>query len=161
MKKTCAKCKEEKLLTDYRNSCKGLDKKQSYCRKCQNAAVRKWENTHKDKAKQNSKDYSQTINGRYLYCIRTSKKRKIAFSLTKSQFTELINKLCHYCVGMFPGTNTCYGIDRKNNLLGYTYENCLPCCGTCNKIKNNFLSVEETEVAVKAIMKLRNWSKSP
>jgi hypothetical protein len=27
------------------------------------------------------------------------------------------------------------GVDRKNNLEGYVVENCVSCCGTCNKAK--------------------------
>ena len=27
------------------------------------------------------------------------------------------------------------GIDRKDNNKGYTNDNCVPCCGFCNKMK--------------------------
>jgi hypothetical protein len=34
------------------------------------------------------------------------------------------------------------GIDRIDNSIGYNHDNCLPCCGTCNYIKNKF-SIED------------------
>ncbi len=47
-----------------------------------------------------------------------------------------------------PPTNTCAsrhsngdfvynGIDRLDNALGYTLDNCVPCCKRCNQAKNN------------------------
>lgn len=34
-----------------------------------------------------------------------------------------------------PETYIYQGIDRKNNVVGYTPENCIPCCFVCNKAK--------------------------
>ena len=42
------------------------------------------------------------------------------------------------CVSSF----TFNGIDRKNNNLGYTYDNCVTACTTCNKAKNS-MTIEE------------------
>lgn len=32
------------------------------------------------------------------------------------------------------------GIDRIDSLKGYEEDNCIPCCGMCNRMKNNFTS---------------------
>ena len=45
----------------------------------------------------------------------------------------LIYADCYYC-GKFP--NKVNGIDRVNNSVGYTYDNCVPCCKRCNYLKN-------------------------
>ena len=74
-----------------------------------------------------------------------AKKRGYEFSLTKELFKNIIVQCCHYC-GCEPSktyysynkdhsTFTCNGIDRKNNTLGYTEENSLPCCEPCNRAK--------------------------
>lgn len=40
--------------------------------------------------------------------------------------------------GVKIGKLTCLSREvRKNNSVGYTLENCVPCCGICNKMKMN------------------------
>lgn len=73
-------------------------------------------------------------------------KRKIDFDLNKAEFKELTKQNCYYC-GIKPlqsektrnyGNNYIYnGIDRKDNNLGYSKDNCLPCCKICNSAKNS------------------------
>jgi hypothetical protein len=64
--------------------------------------------------------------------------------LTDEDFNRLTAQDCFYC-GVKPGTvqvsagslgEFVYnGIDRKDNNLGYTVENSLPCCTICNYSK--------------------------
>lgn len=81
--------------------------------------------------------------------VRAAKKRNYSFGLTKEEFVELIGGDCHYC-GDKPnmswhGTKRTIinldsfrynGVDRKNNTLGYTKENCVSCCKICNNSKS-------------------------
>jgi len=74
-----------------------------------------------------------------------AKARKITWKLTEEEFDTLTQSPCHYC-GEPPalrlsekGSNggyICNGIDRKNNKQGYLSENVVPCCKTCNWLKN-------------------------
>ena len=74
----------------------------------------------------------------------SAKKRGHSFNLTSEQFAFLINQDCYYC-GCSPrrtitnkhgnGDLTCNGIDRIDSYIGYTIDNCVPCCGTCNTAK--------------------------
>lgn len=78
-----------------------------------------------------------------------AKDRNFNFDLSKEQFFELIIKNCYYCDT--PPSNTkeiktqtygnhsfkFNGVDRKNSNLGYTIENSVSCCKTCNIAKNN------------------------
>jgi hypothetical protein len=79
-----------------------------------------------------------------------AKRRGYVWELAREQFREIVIKPCVYCGsfretifkdkyynGGFPYT----GIDRVDNDQGYTYDNIVPCCGTCNYMKKN-LSVE-------------------
>lgn len=83
---------------------------------------------------------------------RTARDRGLVFSLSKRDFYELTSSNCHYCnkrpsqhsvarhrnmttEGIKHSTYTYSGIDRVDNLQGYTISNCVPCCFTCNQMK--------------------------
>jgi len=88
-----------------------------------------------------------------------ARNKKREFSLTKEEFRTLTKQDCHYCGAPPAGvcgdtrrnnlSHSSYvynGIDRKDSSKGYTKENCLPCCGTCNRMKmelsyDDFLNV--------------------
>lgn len=84
--------------------------------------------------------------------IRSAKKRKIEFLLSKEEFKILIQKDCFYCgdkpqkVRRANYISRNYilanGIDRVNNYEGYTVKNCVACCTHCNIAKNSFTQVE-------------------
>jgi hypothetical protein len=77
-----------------------------------------------------------------------AKKREIEFSLTRDELEHLFGQNCYFC-GIEPaqiyrtGSRThsspliYNGIDRLDNSKGYVTENVVPCCGRCNKAKNN------------------------
>lgn len=68
-------------------------------------------------------------------------KRGLVFDLTEEQFASIIGSPCFYCGGEPTGrlvareTLVCNGVDRINNLLGYTSDNCVPACKVCNMMK--------------------------
>lgn len=76
---------------------------------------------------------------------RAATRRKKNFQLTIEQFSNLIIQNCYYC-GDSPhsilkrdtlnGEVIYNGIDRYINSLGYTIENCVTCCKTCNIAKH-------------------------
>jgi len=59
--------------------------------------------------------------------------RKLEFTLTKENFDTIIIKDCHYCKSS-PVKYS--GIDRLDNNKGYTLDNCVACCTTCNFLKH-------------------------
>lgn len=59
----------------------------------------------------------------------TRRNRNYSFDLTFEQFSAILNKPCFYCGDMGRG------VDRVNNSLGYSVNNCVPCCKKCNEIK--------------------------
>lgn len=75
-----------------------------------------------------------------------AKQKEIEFNINKIQFKLIVNSNCHYC-GEQPhdtfkkarlrGIYIYTGIDRKNNDIGYTLENSVPCCTDCNYMKSN------------------------
>ena len=76
---------------------------------------------------------------------RDSAKRNIKFNLTLDEFRRLTKQNCRYC-GAPPstvlrgkhnyGAYTYSGVDRVDNDLGYTLENCVSCCTKCNTLKS-------------------------
>lgn len=68
--------------------------------------------------------------------------RNYEFKLTLEEFENLIKDKCYYCGNRGDSTvsskkisNKYCGIDRKNNSKGYTIENSVTCCKTCNRMK--------------------------
>lgn len=73
-------------------------------------------------------------------------KRGLPFSLSREQFIALSQQDCHYCGAApsqrahrrhFNGAFIYNGIDRKDSGAGYAFDNCVPCCGTCNVMKQD------------------------
>ncbi len=105
------------------------------------------------------------INRIYRGYKNNSKIRKVCFELDIKEFTRLTSGNCYYC-GIKPskvskiryghGNYHYNGIDRKDNSLGYTKKNCVPCCFVCNRAKNN-LEHDEFIGWVRKIAK--KWSK--
>lgn len=65
------------------------------------------------------------------YRYRAKKSGRV-FSLTRERFLEIICQPCHWCG--YAGT---VGVDRIDNDLGYTPDNSVACCKTCNYAKND------------------------
>lgn len=83
------------------------------------------------------------------------KRKHTKNELSLKEFLEFvkINK-CHYCNSIIIWAkhspecivgveNNGYHLDRKNNDLGYSKENCVVCCKRCNSAKSNDFSYEE------------------
>jgi hypothetical protein len=103
------------------------------------------------------------------YCIKTyqenAKSRGLPFELTLNQFIKLAEANCFYCnsrptniakskYGIFLYN----GIDRVNNSLGYTIDNCVTSCKVCNKIKAKLSKAEFYELVeniIKRISKIK------
>lgn len=74
------------------------------------------------------------------------------FSLNIDQFKELLLGDCVYCGappssivkarGRFQKDFYYNGIDRIDNALGYTPDNCASCCGVCNLMKRGMPAVD-------------------
>ena len=92
--------------------------------------------------------------------------RNKEFALSYEEFELITKSNCHYC-GTPPNKvanfysyikkdgkpyYTYNGIDRKDNDLGYTLENSLPCCSKCNMLKVN-TKYDEFIALIKAIAK--------
>lgn len=95
-----------------------------------------------------------------------AKGRDLIFTLTDEEFYHIVQQPCKYCGRQFtniktpqqmPGTSKkrlsfrYTGVDRINSLEGYTLENSVSCCKTCNRAKNNS-TLQEFEEWIKAFV---------
>lgn len=98
--------------------------------------------------------------GRFQHLRGLAKKRGLEVLMTFEQYEQLIAKgSCDYCSG--PLSKTGGGLDRLDNNKGYVIENVVPCCGNCNKLRQNLLAPEETKALVQQLKQLRNTEGSP
>lgn len=118
---TCTKCgaklriRNDGLLNKHPCEC---------CIKC----IGKWRSAnfaemYKDKL-------PKIIRVKYQHFRKAAIDRGIPFNLTLEEANEILCGKCYYC-----GKEHCLGIDRVDNSKGYDTENCVPCCGCCNKMK--------------------------
>ena len=89
-------------------------------------------------------------------------KRGIEYSLSKEEIKKIITQNCYYCGSepsnqikykKFNGTFLSNGIDRKDNSIGYTSKNSVPCCFVCNRAKST-MSYKDFILLVKKIAKI-------
>lgn len=95
----------------------------------------------------NKKLAGESARNRVLHDYKfNAKKRQVSWELTDEQFNQLTQADCHYCgrapmsvcVGEYStGSYTYNGIDRKDNLRGYLWDNVVACCKICNWAKGN------------------------
>ena len=77
-----------------------------------------------------------------------AKSRNFEFNLTLENVIQLVNSNCYYC-----GDENSKGIDRVDSKNNYYLANVVPCCRTCNFMKNNF-SIDEFFTKIKTIYEL-------
>lgn len=78
--------------------------------------------------------------------LSSAKARNLTFDIPKDIFVQMLGMDCYYC-GKKPSlehkkksgkVDLLYnGLDRRNNELGYTLENCVTCCKECNYFKKD------------------------
>lgn len=142
VKVTCFHCKK-KLKCPYKGPC------------CANCYSKYFNTLYREAIYKRNKERSYTLINRFNQGKSEATRRKIKWLLDIQTYQNLISKPCHYCNLLIASTGV--GLDRINNdkSIGYTVDNVLPCCGDCNKIRGDRLTVEEMEVAMKAILLFR------
>ena len=98
--------------------------------------------------------YQKTPKARFSFAKSHSKHYKKEWKITFDQYKKLLNQKCFYCNCSLLNMKG-IGLDRINNAKGYIMGNVLPCCGDCNYIRQDLLTVEEMKVAMLAILKYR------
>jgi hypothetical protein len=122
--------------------------------------TKKWGDANRDKIREGNLRNRGTRASRWNMLFQNAKKRGLPVTLTREQFASFEGKPCHYCDLPLSGSGRSsggVGLDRISNdkLIGYTFENLLPCCGLCNSIRSNILTVEEMLKIGPAVREIR------
>lgn len=95
---------------------------------------------------------------------QSAKNNNRVFELNRDQFEKLITSNCYYCGLPASIKRESYntvdkepffynGIDRKDNTIGYTLGNSVPCCTKCNFLKKDYSEEEFLEL----IKRIYEW----
>lgn len=87
----------------------------------------------REKSNKYERMYKRTAVGKFIQYRSKARQRGFIFTLTKEEFGLLVSQSCVYC-----GSKESIGVDRIDNDLGYSIENCSTCCTMCNMMKKNF-----------------------
>lgn len=72
---------------------------------------------------------------------REARLRGIEVTLTRDQYEELIARACVYCGAALPPAG--HALDRIDSNRGYTPDNVVPACDTCNRVKADIFTFEQ------------------
>ncbi len=108
--------------------------------------VQKYVAKNKEKVNAYGKEYNMTYEGRYRTTKSSASKRGKSFNLSLEEFSAVVSQPCTYC----GESKKIIGIDRVDNLVGYTKENSSPCCSMCNYFKKNY-TLKEFLIHIKKI----------
>lgn len=112
---------------------------------------------NKERKQKNWNDWARTLKGQFNVSKRKARYHGKEWTITLEQYSILRSKACYYCAGNLPDTSR--GLDRIDNSKGYSLDNVLPCCGFCNSVRSNLLTVEETLAVITLVKQMRNKSK--
>jgi len=140
--KYCKYC--EKAFRANKNDCRILF--------CSSTCTKEFHRTPNEVTNKIGRRYSRSKAACTRAKVRDNPKRK--FNITLDEFSEIFkNGKCYYCGGTIGYSGV--GLDRIDNDLPYNKDNVLPCCGNCNKLRSDKLSVTETEKVIRLLKKLR------
>lgn len=106
------------------------------------------------------------LNRIYKSYLLGAKERGYSFNLTKEEFAYFLHKECYYCnskdINICNLKNRIFkynGLDRLDNTLGYTKDNCVPCCNICNVMKLDLTKEKFLNQIIKIYEKIQNNKK--
>lgn len=136
--KKCSKCLEHKPFSCFsKNPTNGYY--HAYCKQCSCSM---------------SRVYNLQPSNRFKTAKTKAFKKSRVWEISYIDWNNLIDQGCFYCK-VDLATSVGSSLDRIDNSRGYTLDNVLPCCTTCNKIRNTFLSVDEMTIAMQAVLAYR------
>lgn len=159
MKRVCKKCGEEKPIDDFVTDKKCKFGKTHECKKCaeKRRISRAGSKSEYDKARYERTKRSLVklrMESPELYKLRAyagnDKKRGLVTTIDLDFCIVNMNKPCVYCGHI---DTPCNGLDRIDNSVGHTHNNCVPCCNLCNMTRGDRWSHEDFKKFISAGIK--------
>lgn len=163
--KQCRHCGQMKEYTEFTNRAASEDGKDSYCQICCNTRNKRYQaknrqkflaqqKRYREKTASTTRIYRQTPGPRFAQGRASAVRRGLDWQITFESFVDLISRPCFYCEKSLVA-EAGHSLDRIDNAKGYSLDNVLPCCGTCNKTRNTFFTVDEMKMMMKALQIFR------
>ena len=96
----------------------------------------------------------------YKAMVKRAHHRGLCCEISFEEFLEFTKiQTCHYCdepINWKATRSSAYHLDRKNNSLGYTVNNVVVCCWSCNRRRMASFTYEEFLEVAQLIKKWRN-----
>lgn len=105
------------------------------CKSCQEMQV-KQDEKRKGRVRNYKEEKCNNIAQYYKEYVISSSKRGYQMNLDFDSFSKLVLAECNYCGNKTEGEVN--GIDRVDNSVGYSTENCVTACWKCNRIKHTY-----------------------
>ena len=105
--------------------------------------------------------HRRTTRQRFMRARNAARHRGIEWGLTLEQYESVALRPCMYCNGLLGAVETRGGLDRDDNSKGYTFENSVPCCFTCNRLKSNIFTKDEFKAMMGVFLSMRGGIKQP
>lgn len=102
-----------------------------------------------------SAKWKRTPEGRYSALVSEAGRRGLSMTIPFLDFVSLLSQACEYCEEVEIAANTGYRLDRIENSLGYSVQNVVPCCTSCNRIRGDNLSYLEMIVVMQSLTAFR------
>jgi|WetSurMetagenome_2_1015567.scaffolds.fasta_scaffold132721_3 hypothetical protein len=157
----CKECRSKSFKEDYLNNKEYYNQKSKnyYNKNIEITAKRHsiYRNKNKAHILQHDKERDRNVGRRFLKSKRSAIKRKLEWLITENEFQELSYKDCYYCNNKLENRKYSTGaaLDRIDNSIGYIISNVLPCCATCNYLRGDIMTVQETQQVVNLLITLR------
>jgi hypothetical protein len=132
--------KEEKAARDKRYALEHKEQLQKYhkeYRESHKEANAEYQKQYRVKNKDKLDEYKKAPHIRYKVYQSNARVKDRNFNLTEDEFIQISTQPCIYC-GEYSDTyngDPFNGVDRVDSNLGYSIDNCVPCCATCNRMK--------------------------
>jgi hypothetical protein len=97
--------------------------------------AKKWREQNPEKQTQFNNARNNSTQCQYKVYMAVAKRKNLPFDITYEDYETTVKNTCYYCNEMNEkGFN---GLDRTNQTLGYTIDNCVSCCSQCNYMKGS------------------------
>lgn len=166
LEQQCVVCLEVKSVTEFNKRGKWSNILRKQCKECVNLYRKEHRKTPEGKAAQKRSEDKYRKTDRYwtpraLYTRSkaSAKQRGKSFLLTLEEYKTIRQRPCYYCNDLLKNEkNRGIGLDRLDNNRGYEIDNVVACCGSCNQIRSDQLSISEMKEVAKLLVSLRKLS---